>query len=57
MDKEMLEAISKLLDEKLTPIRKDIEKLKVDYSDDLLHKISKDVDYMSGYYYNRTQKM
>lgn len=71
MDKELLNSISKLLDEKLTPIYKEIETIKLDmcelkseinnYSQDnetsefLQDKINKDLDYIKGYYYNRTQ--
>lgn len=71
MDKELLNSISKLLDEKLTPIYKEIETIKLDTSelkseinkdsqdnknvDFLQNKINKDLDYIKGYYYNRTQ--
>ena len=71
MDNELLNSISKLLDEKLTPIYKEIETIKLDmcelkseinnYSQDnetsefLKDKINKDLDYIKGYYYNRTQ--
>lgn len=62
MDNELLNNISKLLDEKLTPIYKEIEEIKLDMSElksqinnDYQHKITKDLDYIKGYYYNRTQ--
>ena len=71
MDNELLNSISKLLDEKLTPIYKEIETIKSDmselkseinnYSQDnknsefLQDKVNKDLDYIKGYYYNRTQ--
>ncbi|MEW9076869.1 hypothetical protein [Terrisporobacter glycolicus] len=71
MDKELLSSINKLLDEKLIPINKEIETIKLDISElkleiknssqskknnNILHeKINKDLDYIKGYYYNRTQ--
>ncbi|WP_018592340.1 hypothetical protein [Terrisporobacter glycolicus] len=71
MDKELLSNINKLLDEKLIPINKEIETIKLDISElkleiknssqskknnNILHeKINKDLDYIKGYYYNRTQ--
>ena len=71
MDKELLNSISKLLDEKLTPIYKEVETVKLDMNElkseisnehqgkktneFLQNKINKDLDYIKGYYYNRTQ--
>lgn len=72
MDNELLNNISKILDEKLTPIYKEIEliksnmnELKLDVNthcqinnnnnEFLQDKINKDLDYIKGYYYNRTQ--
>lgn len=56
MNDELLKAISKLLDEKLEPIRKEIEEIKDgEISSNLQDKMSKDIDYIKGYYYNRTQ--
>ena len=71
MDKELLSNINKLLDEKLIPINKEIEAIKLDISElkleiknssqskknnNILHeKINKDLDCIKGFYYNRTQ--
>ena len=71
MDNELLNSISKILDEMLTPIYKEIELIKSDINElksdintncqinntneFLQDKINKDLDYIKGYYYNRTQ--
>ncbi|MPM78495.1 hypothetical protein SDC9_125506 [bioreactor metagenome] len=71
MDKDLLNNTNKLLDEKLASINKEIEAIKLDISELKLEiknssqsrennallqeKINKDLDYIKGSYYNRTQ--
>lgn len=71
MDKELLNNINKLLDQKLAPINKEIEAIKLNISELKLEiknssqsrennvllqeKINTDLDYIKGSYYNHTQ--
>lgn len=71
MDKELLNNMNKLLDEKLTPINKEIEAINLQISELKLEiknssqrrennvllqeNINTDLDYIKGAYYNRTQ--
>ena len=55
MDKELLNKISKLLDEKLAPIEREIKELKLQKNKNLQNDIIENLNYIKGYYYNRTQ--